>query len=63
MSDEQGQEEKLLTSAEAAEFLSVSTRTLQRLVTPRGPIRAVRFGQVLRFRREDLRAFVSAHVA
>ena len=60
---EEQQDEKLLTSQEAADFLSVSTRTLQRLVTPRGPIRTVRFGQVLRFRRQDLREFVASHVA
>jgi excisionase family DNA binding protein len=64
MSDEERtQEEKLLDSREAAELLNVSVRTLSRMTSPRGPIKAFRCGQVLRFRREDLRAFIDANVA
>ncbi|QDT54659.1 Helix-turn-helix domain protein [Caulifigura coniformis] len=61
--DEQLEAERLFDSREAAKYLGVSPRTLQRLVSPRGQLPAVRFGQILRFRREDLRQFIAAHVA
>ncbi len=61
--EEQWTEEKLLTSREAADFLQIGQRTLQRYVAPRGPLKAVRFGQCLRFRRQDLREFIAQHCA
>lgn len=63
MSEEQTEDEKLLTSQQAADFLQVGQRTLQRYVSPRGALKCVRIGQVLRFRRQDLREFIAQHVA
>ena len=48
---------RLLTPKEAAEFLSVSIRTIQRLVIA-GDLRAVRISKSMRFRMDDLLHFV-----
>ena len=48
---------RLLTPKEAAEFLSVSIRTIQRLVSA-GDLRAVRISKSMRFRMDDLLHFV-----
>ena len=48
---------RLLTPKEAAEFLSVSIRTIQRLVVA-GDLRAVRISKSMRFRMDDLLHFV-----
>jgi len=45
--------EKLLNSREAAEFLRVNTKTLQRLARS-GDIRGMKIGKLWRFRTEDL---------
>ena len=48
---------RLLTPKEASEFLSVSIRTIQRLVVA-GDLRAVRISKSMRFRMDDLLHFV-----
>ena len=48
---------RLLTPKEAAEFLSVSIRTIQRLVST-ADLRAVRISKSMRFRMDDLLHFV-----
>jgi len=48
---------RLLTPKEAADYLSVSRRTLKRLVTEKS-ISAVRIRGSMRFRFEDLLSFV-----
>ena len=48
---------RLLTPKEAADYLSVSSRTLKRLVIE-GSISAVRVRGSMRFRFEDLLSFV-----
>ncbi len=62
-SEERDAEETLLDSRQAADFLHIGERTLRRYVSPRGPLKAVRFGTALRFRRQDLREFVASLVA
>lgn len=56
--DGQAKPEPLLTSAEAAEVLGISTRTLQRLVSDE-ELPAARIGSGFRFRRADLEAFTA----
>ena len=51
---------RLLTSAEAAGLLSISPKTLQRLVA-RGDLAVIRVGSSLRFSTGDLEAFVTRH--
>ena len=48
---------RLLTPKEAAAFLSVSVRTIQRLVAA-GDLRAVRISKSMRFRMDDLLCFI-----
>ena len=48
---------RLLTPQETAAFLSVSVRTVQRLVSA-GDLRAVRISKSMRFRMDDLLYFV-----
>ena len=48
---------RLLAPQEAAAFLSVSVRTVQRLVST-GDLRAVRISKSMRFRMDDLLHFV-----
>jgi excisionase family DNA binding protein len=48
---------RLLTPQETAAFLSVSIRTVQRLVFA-GDLRAVRISKSMRFRMDDLLHFV-----
>ena len=48
---------RLLTPKEAAAFLSVSVRTIQRLVAA-GDLRAVRISKSMRFRMDDVLHFV-----
>jgi len=48
---------RLLTPKEAAEFLSVSIRTIQRLVVA-GDLRAVRISKSMRFQMGDLLCFI-----
>lgn len=45
----------------AAEYLSVSLRTIQRL-TAAGEIRAVRYGRIVRYRPEDLDSWLEMHL-
>ena len=45
--------EKLLDSKEAAQFLAVNTKTLQRLARS-GDVRGIKIGKLWRFRKEDL---------
>jgi excisionase family DNA binding protein len=52
----------LLTLPEAAEALAMSKRTLWGL-TARGEIVCVRIGRLVRYRLEDLNAFVATKVA
>jgi len=48
---------RLLTSNEAAQFLSVSQRTVKRLVAD-GSLRAYKIRRSMRFRLEDLEAYI-----
>lgn len=48
-----------LSSAKAAEYLGVTSRTLYRLIDG-GDLRAYRVGRVIRLRREDVEAYVAA---
>ena len=48
---------RLLTPQETAAFLSISVRTVQRLVST-GDLRAVRISKSMRFRMDDLLQFV-----
>ena len=48
---------RLLTPEEAADFLSVSVRTIKRLVTE-GSVQAIRIRGSMRFRLEDLMTFI-----
>ena len=48
---------RLLTPKEAAAFLSVSVRTIQRLVAT-GDLRAVRISKSMRFQMNDLLCFI-----
>jgi excisionase family DNA binding protein len=48
---------RLLTPQETAAFLSVSVRTIQRLVAA-GDLRAVRISKSMRFRMDDVLHFV-----
>ena len=50
---------RLMTPDEAAGFLSVSTRTLKRLVA-KGALGAVKVRGSMRFKLEDLEAFIEA---
>ena len=50
----------LLTLNEAATLLSISPKTLQRLVA-RGDLAVIRVGSSLRFSTSDLDAFVTRH--
>ena len=50
---------RLMTPDEAAGFLSVSTRTLKRLVAE-GALGAVKIRGSMRFKLEDLEAFIEA---
>jgi excisionase family DNA binding protein len=45
--------EKLLDSREAAAFLGINTKTLQRL-SRSGELRGIKIGKLWRFRKEDL---------
>jgi excisionase family DNA binding protein len=51
---------RLLTPGEAAGFLSVSTRTLSRIVQ-HGDLPIIRVGGSNRFVMEDLQAYVASH--
>ena len=44
----------VMTSRQAAKYLSVGERTMWKLTAPRGPIPSVRMGRVIRFRVKDL---------
>ena len=48
---------RLLTPEEAADFMSVSVRTIKRLVTE-GSVQAIRIRGSMRFRLEDLMTFI-----
>jgi len=48
---------RLLTPEEAADFLSVSVRTIKRLVTENS-VQAIRIRGSMRFRLEDLMTFI-----
>jgi excisionase family DNA binding protein len=49
---------QLLTSREAARYLSICERTLFRLAAPRGPLPTVRIGSAVRFAQTDLDAYI-----
>ncbi|MFH5806140.1 helix-turn-helix domain-containing protein [Alienimonas sp. DA493] len=51
----------LLTTLEAADALGISERKLRDLTSPRGPIRAVRLGRLVRYRPADLESFAIDH--
>ena len=52
-----GKPVRLLTPEEAAQFLSVSQRTVKRLVAE-GSLRAYKISRSMRFRLEDLNTYV-----
>ena len=59
ISPEKVEEAKLLLSTrEAAKSLGISDRTLFKMTAPRGPIPAIRFGRVVRYSPDDLRAWI-----
>jgi len=51
--------EQLLTIQQVASYLSVSPRTVRRLLA-RGSLPFVRFGRLVRFREQDLARWVEA---
>jgi excisionase family DNA binding protein len=51
------QEKRLLSVREAAEFLSVGERTVWAITEPRGALKAMRFGRIVRYRIEDILDF------
>jgi hypothetical protein len=53
----------LLTARQAAARLNISERLLWSWTSPRGPIRVVRFGRVLRYDERDLDAVIEAQKA
>jgi len=55
-----GAEAILLSPAQAAKRLAISTRTLQRLSQPSGPVPIVRIGRQVRYAPADLVAAVRA---
>lgn len=53
----------LIDPRAAAALLAISARTLWALTAPRGPIPAVRVGRLVRYRPDDLAAWVQAAAA
>lgn len=51
----------LMTTAEAARELATSTTTIRRMYH-RGELPAVRVGELLKFRRVDIDAYIDAHL-
>jgi excisionase family DNA binding protein len=51
---------RLLTAREVAELLGVSERTIWAISTPRGSLRAVRIGKLVRFDPADALAFIES---
>ena len=51
------QDQRLLSARKVAEILSVSERTVWAISAPRGPLRAVRIGRIVRYRIEDILDF------
>jgi len=59
ISPEKIEEAKLLLSTrEAAKLLGISDRSLWNLTAPRGPVPAIRFGSIVRYSPDDLRAWI-----
>jgi excisionase family DNA binding protein len=59
ISPEKVEEAKLLLSTrEAAKLLGISDRSLWNLTAPRGPVPAIRFGSIVRYSPDDLRAWI-----
>ena len=54
--------EKLLTEAEAGKILGWSTATLQNRRWKRQPPRFIKIGRSIRYRSEDLQAFLTDHL-
>lgn len=52
--------DKMLTTKQVMEILSVSRTTLYRVVKNR-QLKAYKFGRSLRFKEEDIKAFIEAH--
>lgn len=52
----------LLTAREAATVLTICEKTLWTLTQPRGDIPAVRIGKAVRYRMEDLQAWIRQKV-
>ena len=50
-----------MNAADAAAYLSMSERTIRRL-SASGELRAVRYGRLVRYRPEDLDAWLEEHV-
>lgn len=50
-----------MNAVEAGEYLSMSERTVRRL-SASGELRAVRYGRLVRYRPEDLDAWLEEHV-
>jgi excisionase family DNA binding protein len=56
--------ERLLTDKEAADALGVSKSTLQAWrCTGRVPLPFIKLGRAVRYRREDIAAFIEQHAA
>ncbi len=51
---------QMLTSKQVMETLNISRATLNRMIT-RGDLTVYKFGASLRFKEEDIRAFIEAH--
>ncbi len=53
---------KLYSVKEAAAYLSLSQRTVWEMTAPRGELAVVKLGRSVRYRPEDLEAFVAARI-
>jgi hypothetical protein len=51
----------VVNSPEAARLLAISERTLWGITSPRGGLACVRIGRAVKYRLEDLRAYLEGH--
>ena len=57
MSTHDAETPKLYTVSEAAELLGLSIATLRSITHPRGPLKALRIGRVIRYTEKSLRDY------
>ena len=58
-----GDQIKCLSRADAAELLSISSRTLYERTAPRGPIAAVRFGRRVLYPVHEIDRYITEQIA